>query len=114
VRCNTSGDIYQVYSYLYYGSGTGSGNSVILTSIQPDIWYDFWFHARKSATTGGASCKLGSWGISAIAYNKDNSAKNGFGTIRMGGGSSVKWGDGTTDTFVRMDDFEVFKRDARE
>ena len=41
----------------------------------------------------------------------DNSADNGVSTIRFGAAQAHEWGDGSTDTFVYFNDFEVYLSD---
>lgn len=108
----SSGDITSYRVIFSYAGGTSTSSSVTMTGLAADTQYDGIFYWKKNASTGGASIKIGAWDASATAFNQDNSSLNGGGTIKFGAIDHY-WGDGTTDTNIRFDDFEVYMSDQR-
>ena len=108
IKC-VDGDITTYTSTLNYDGGAIDGNVVTMTGLAADTSYQCYAYFKKNATTGEFSFKIGAWAESTSGA-QDNDGKEGGGTIRLGGIDHY-WGDGATDTFLKFDNFEVYKSD---
>jgi len=107
----SGGDIYSYYVVLIT-AGSETGNTVVMSGLAADTAYDFVLYYKKDASVGEAYFKIGAWDASTTGGNDDNSSIAGGGTFRIGAVVHY-WGDGTTDTFIKYDDFEYYKSDQR-
>ena len=94
------------------GANVEDGNSVTMTGLTADTWYDAVAYTAVDATTGGISFQIGAWDESNTGFNDDNSAGTGVGQLQIGC-TYNGWGDGTTDTTILYDDVEIYSGDRR-
>ena len=97
--------------YVQRGPSDEDGNTVTMIGLAADIWYDAYFYAYIHASNGTVAMKIGSWAESNTGLD-DTSGYTNLDMLQFGA-PTQDWGDGSTDTYIYFDDFEIYFSDER-